>query len=1675
MRSFAILFTFTALCVMLTICGSSEADTIIVDPVWDGADYSMIHEAAENASAGDTIRVHAGTYVIVEGESGWSATSYPIILSKRINLIGNGSSDTIIDGWKWVDHAHNIHVSAGGCVIDGFTIKASSVHHEFGGVGLYASNTKILNCTFENNNWAINFLGGKKATISNCTFIRNRANIMCYNDGGEDTIIGNTFEDSYVSYTGDESTYANNTGGSISISGDDNLVRDSHFPSSSSGLRIDGSFNHVNNNTMVGNAPVDNWTYGRGLYIATESDDNVIENNTIADNSVGIHIAGSWRHPTHGLLSEPAEDNVIQFNNIFGNDEGIVATTNHDGDTFADDNWWGDASGPSGDGFNGTGDSVSNNTVVDTWLGQAMDLYIPPIARILTPMGKHDNHPIVWNETFHIEGYGTGDIQRYVWRSSIHGEIYNGTDSSFNISTLDPGKHTISLRVQNTDDEWGPWTNRYLFVNMLPVIIKASITPNAVMLGESITLNVTAKDYDGYVREHDYFWVSNISGELTHISLPMDLGNFTRHAPQAGVHTVTVTVRDNWMFMSKPYNLTLIVQQRPVGYLEPGWNLVIVSDSNLTVKCHGRDQDGEVVQWSLASDIDGSLYNGSSLPIHDGPVSKYINWTFEGLTNGVHNITLLVKDNDGFWSYPYTRPLIVHDRPVATIEAIHPDPALEGDYVQFNGSAVDDGTIEVYVWESSLDGEIYNGNKSSFVTFNLSLGDHIITFKVQDDNGAWSHEVNSSISITESPVATIVKISPSPALVNESVSFIGEGRYSNGTIIAYVWNSSLDGVIGRTTNLTLNNLTKGKHRISLTVRATGGIWSVPKKRTLIVHEKPIAVIDSIHPDPGLEGDPAYFAGHGIDDDPILRYVWSSSIDGEFLNGSEDNQTTSMLSFGKHTILFKVLDNNGAWSDKVSMTYWVNAMPIASIITIDPDPAIFGENTTLTGEGSHSNGSIVGSKWTSDLDGLLDRGMEITLANLTKGYHNISFSVVDDKGIWSREKSYILPVFSRPSASIERISPNPAMDGDMITFNGSGTGERPISALQWWLDGDYLSSNPEIKVPDLDAGEYTVRFRVVDNAGVWSDDATETLVINGIPKAVVVSISPDPANAGEVVEFTGGYIDLEDNVTGFRWESNLDGLLSDQQVFNTTGLSNGTHRITLRVMDHHGAWSPTEISNVTVNGLPFARIVSIIPSVANESQKINFTGDSMDFEYDIDEWRWVSNLDGPLSGEMSFTTGELSNGTHVISLSVLDGYNVWSENVTRTVMVNGRPLGRIGSITPEVPNEGDNVTFYGGYLDHEDHVAGFHWESDIDGELSDAAHFSTSNLSAGIHNITFRVMDGNGLWSTNKTRSLEVNGLPTARIINIDPSPSSEGQTVNLTGGYTDLENDVVDFEWVSDIDGTLGDLQNVWIDGLSNGTHNISFRVMDHRGEWSEYVTDTLTVNGIPRASLTVNAPSPTYRRDLIGFIATYSDDGAVVEFKWRSDIDGMLSENPSFETDDLSVGTHTIVLRVRDDMGDWSSDATISLQVLERIYEVEITGLDYPLTARVGDIVTVSATIENTGEFTIDELRLRLTVGESTITVIKTDPVLSGNSTVATFEWTAVQGNHTLVARADVNGELLDMETSSGRLVVKEAKTPTGDGDDEFSPVLMIIIGVIVAEVALIAFVAVRWMNIKK
>ncbi|MEW6199745.1 MAG: CARDB domain-containing protein [Planctomycetota bacterium] len=83
---------------------------------------------------------------------------------------------------------------------------------------------------------------------------------------------------------------------------------------------------------------------------------------------------------------------------------------------------------------------------------------------------------------------------------------------------------------------------------------------------------------------------------------------------------------------------------------------------------------------------------------------------------------------------------------------------------------------------------------------------------------------------------------------------------------------------------------------------------------------------------------------------------------------------------------------------------------------------------------------------------------------------------------------------KPTAFIDSIAPNPAVAGQVVSFDGHGEDSGSIMAYEWSLaDGTLLSTNKAFNRV-FQVGVYTVRFRVRDDLVCWSNYVTKELQV-----------------------------------------------------------------------------------------------------------------------------------------------------------------------------------------------------------------------------------------------------------------------------------------------------------------------------------------------------------------------------------------------------------------------------------------------------------------------------------------------------------------------------------------------------------------------------------------------------
>jgi hypothetical protein len=90
---------------------------------------------------------------------------------------------------------------------------------------------------------------------------------------------------------------------------------------------------------------------------------------------------------------------------------------------------------------------------------------------------------------------------------------------------------------------------------------------------------------------------------------------------------------------------------------------------------------------------------------------------------------------------------------------------------------------------------------------------------------------------TSPPIASIVSINPNPALVNQTITFVGSGRDPDGNVVAYKWWSN-GVVISTQANFTKSDFSPGTYQIEFKVKDNSDLWSEAAIATLVVNQCP---------------------------------------------------------------------------------------------------------------------------------------------------------------------------------------------------------------------------------------------------------------------------------------------------------------------------------------------------------------------------------------------------------------------------------------------------------------------------------------------------------------------------------------------------------------------------------------------------------------------------------------------------------------------------------------------------------------------------------------------------------------------------------------------------------------------------------------------------------------------
>ena len=254
---------------------------------------------------------------------------------------------------------------------------------------------------------------------------------------------------------------------------------------------------------------------------------------------------------------------------------------------------------------------------------------------------------------------------------------------------------------------------------------------------------------------------------------------------------------------------------------------------------------------------------------------------------------------------------------------------------------------------------------------------------------AYDDECNQAAPADPLPVLSILSPPEGALFADDDSVLLSVTLAPAAAVDRYLWSSSLDGELGDEARMTVTALQPGLHTITAGVYLSGGEALSEVVQILVLESNlgPRRTLQIASPSDSelhLAGDPVTFKGLVVPDTGVQEWRWFSSLDG--LLGATAEFSHSNLTIGQHLVTLNAVLMDGSALVQTSRLI-IQAPPVAElpVVTIrgvsDGAEATAGDTITLEAAMDMQNDVAVWV-WSSDLDGELGRGPQISVSNET---------------------------------------------------------------------------------------------------------------------------------------------------------------------------------------------------------------------------------------------------------------------------------------------------------------------------------------------------------------------------------------------------------------------------------------------------------------------------------------------------------------------------------------------------------------------------------------------------------------------------------------------------------------------------------------------------------------------
>ncbi len=738
------------------------------------------------------------------------------------------------------------------------------------------------------------------------------------------------------------------------------------------------------------------------------------------------------------------------------------------------------------------------------------------------------------------------------------------------------------------------------------------------------------------------------------------------------------------------------------------------------------------------------------------------------------------------------------------------------------------------------------------------------------------------------------------------------------------------------------------------------------------------------------------------------------------------------------------------------------IPVVTAPSISPNPANTGVLVTASFTANDPDGTI--SSITVDwgdgtpIDTLGGTATSDTHTYLAANTFTVTVIATDNSGSTGQNTGSVVvqtPV-SVPTVTVNAPTPNPANTGVLVTVTFTVSSTAAVTSITVnWGDG---TTNTLAVTATSDTHAYTstgataskvftITVTATNSAGPGSGTTSET-VNDRAPTVTISTISPNPANTGQLVTLSFSATDPDGTVSTItiNWgdastPTSLAGTAtSATHTYTSTGTAKSqVFSITVTATDNSGSIG-IGLSSETVNDLPpVVSVTNVSPNPVNTGVLVTATFTATDPDGTVSSIS-VNWGDGTAADTLA---GTVTTDTHTynvagpftITVTATDNSgSTGSGTGSITVNAIGVPTVTVNSPTPNPANTGQTVTVTF-TVSSTATVTGLtvNWGDGTTNTLAVTApsdtHIYASTGTAKSQTFTITVTATNSAGPGSGTTTEAVNDLPPAvTVSNVSPNPANTGQLVTVTFSSTDP-------------DGTVSSITVSWGDGsavdtlggsATSDTHTystastftITVTATDNSGSTGQATGSVTTVVPVGAPTVTVNnpTPNPADTGTTVSVTFTVSSTATVtgITVNWGDGTTNSLAGTAVSDThiysstDALKSQTFTITVTATNSAGPGSGTTTETVN--DQPPTVSIVSIS-PNPVNTGVLVTVTFTATDP-DGTISSINVDW--GDAT-----TPDVLAGTATSDTHTYTS-PGSFTITVTATDNSGSTGQATGS-------------------------------------------------